>query len=209
MAAIIPAIIGQNFQEIKRKVEAIDGLVDWVQIDVADGLFAPAYTWETSEDLFQLEGKAKVEVHLMVEQPEHYLTDWMPVADRIIVHLESTDKLPWILQQFENLPIKVGVALLLETPLEQLKGYGDKVDLIQLMSIEKIGRHGERFEARALERVKALRAMWPNVTISVDGGINLENGSALIAAGANNLVIGSEIWNSKNLAEKIKEFQKL
>lgn len=209
MAEIIPAIIGKDWKEVKEKIDQVDGLVDWVQIDVADGLFATTYTWENSQDLFELTGKAKVEVHLMVEQPEHYVTDWLKVADRIIVHLESTDKLSLILKQFENLPIKVGVALLLETPLGQLEEYKGKVDLIQLMGIEKIGRYGEAFDERALERVKALRAKDPGVTISVDGGINLENGKRLIEAGADNLVVGSEIWNSKNIKKTILEFQKL
>ena len=213
MAEIIPAIIGQNFSEIKEKINQIEGLVNWVQIDIAAGLFAPAYTWENSEDLFQLSGKVKVEVHLMVEQPEHYVVDWLKVADRVIIHLESTYQLPIILKQFDpvagGLPVKAGLALLLETPLEKLKEFQHQVDLIQLMSIEKIGRHGEVFDERTPARVKALRAMWPDVTISVDGGINLENGKRLVAVGANNLVVGSEIWNSRNVPVVIQEFQKL
>jgi ribulose-phosphate 3-epimerase len=209
MAEIIPAIIGRDFKEIKSKINQVEGLVHWVQIDIADGLFAPAYTWENSEDLFELNGKTKVEVHLMVEQPEHYVTDWLKVADRVIIHLESTYQLPLILKQFEPLPVKFGLALLLETPLEKLAEYQNQVDLIQLMSIEKIGRHGEGFDERAPARVKALRAKWPDVTISVDGGINLENGRRLVAAGADNLVVGSEIWNSQDVAATIKKFQKL
>jgi ribulose-phosphate 3-epimerase len=211
MAEIIPAIIGRDFKEIKSKINQVEDLVNWVQIDIADGLFAPAYTWENSEDLFQLNGKVKVEVHLMVEQPEHYVTDWLKVADRVIVHLESTYQLPIILKQFEppSASRRIGLALLLETPLEKLKEFQPQVDLIQLMSIEKIGRHGEVFDERAPARVKALRAMWPDVTISVDGGINLENGKRLVAAGADNLVVGSEIWKSKDVARTIQEFKKL
>jgi ribulose-phosphate 3-epimerase len=214
MAEIIPAIVEADFQEIRKKIGRVDGLTDWVQIDIADGLFATNFTWENWGDLNELDGRAKVEVHLMVEQPEHYVTDWLKVADRIIVHLESTDKLPWILQQFDppaggHRVQRIGLALLLETPLDQLKGLGDKIDLIQLMSIEKIGRHGESFDERALERVKALRAQLPGCTISVDGGINLDNGKRLVEAGANNLVIGSEIWNSKDVKKTILEFQKL
>lgn len=206
---IVPAIVEKDFQEIRKKIGEVDGLVDWVQIDVCDGLFAENYTWENSGDLFELDGKSKIEIHLMVEQPEHYVGDWLKVADRVIVHLEATDKLPFVLQQFENLPVKVGIALLLETPLEKLEEFRGKFDFVQLMSIKKIGKQGEEFDETAIARVKALRALFPDVTISVDGGINLTNGKRLVEAGANNLVIGSAIWNSKDVEKTILEFKKL
>lgn len=209
MIEVIPAIIAQDFQEIKKKIVSVDGLVNWVQIDIIDGLFAPTNTWESFQDLLELEGKTKVEVHLMVEQPEHYLADWMRVADRVIVHFESTEHLPEIVTQFENVPVNLGVALLLETPLEKLHPFKGKISFIQLLGIKNIGRQGEKFEARCLDRIHALRSTWPDVTISVDGGITLDNAEKILEAGADNLVIGSAIWESVDVAKTIQQFQKL
>jgi pentose-5-phosphate-3-epimerase len=45
MANIVPAILGETFAEIKEKLEKIQGLSDWVQIDIADGVFAEPITW--------------------------------------------------------------------------------------------------------------------------------------------------------------------
>lgn len=209
MAEIIPAIIAPEFNEIKKKVGQVEGLVNWVQIDVVDGLFAENYTWEHFQDLADLPGKVKVEIHLMVEQPEHYVSDWMQVADRIIVHVEATEKMSFIIDQFANVPVRLGLAALWETPVKKLAEYGHRVDLIQLMGIKNVGVQGEKFEAMTFDRVQELRKEFPKTTIAVDGGIDLANGKELIAAGANNLVIGSEIWHSKDIAATIKEFQKL
>ena len=123
MTEIIPAILEQDFKIIAKKITQVEGLTNWVQIDVADGLFVPGYTWENFEDLNQVDGKIKIEVHLMIEQPEHYLADWMQVADRIIVHHEATENILKIIESFEPVPVKLGVALLLPTSLAVLEPY--------------------------------------------------------------------------------------
>jgi ribulose-phosphate 3-epimerase len=209
MAEIIPAIGETDFQEIRKKIDRVDGLTDWVQIDVADGLFASNFTWENWTDLNELGGRAKVEVHLMVEQPEHYVADWMKVADRVIIHPESTTKLPEIFVQFAHSAVKLGAALLLETPLETIYPVLDKLALVQLMGIRQIGQAGEPFASEVLEKVRALRAAHPEVKIGVDGGVNLENAPELLAAGADTLVVGSAIWDSANPAKTVAEFKKL
>ena len=204
---IIPAIVPRDFKELADKLGRLEGLVEWAQIDIADGLFAPNITWENAPDLLQLDGKIKLEVHLMIEQPELYLAEWQKVVDRIIVHPEATAQLPQILKQLEHSPVKLGLALLLETPLETLAPYFESVKLIQLMSIAKIGHQGEPFAPAALERVRRLRELAPSVTISVDGGVSLENAQALVAAGADHLVIGSAIWQSGDVVKTINELK--
>jgi len=80
---------------------------------------------------------------------------------------------------------------------------------VQLMSIAKIGHHGEPFDEKVLNKISDLRQMYPSVTISVDGGINLETGKKCVEAGADILAVGSALWNSDNLEETIKQFQSL
>lgn len=209
MVEIIPAIVETDFQEIRKKIDLVDGLTEWVQIDIADGLFAANFTWENWTDLNELGGQAKVEVHLMVEQPEHYLADWMKVADRVIIHPESTVKLPQIMAQFAHSAVKLGAALLLETPPETIYPVLDKFALVQFMGIKKIGQAGEPFASEVLEKVRALRASHPEAKIAVDGGVNLENAPELLAAGADILVVGSAIWESADPVKTVAEFKKL
>lgn len=206
---IVPAILGENFNEVSKKLALVEGLVEWAHIDVNDGVFAEGFTWDNPEDLFQVEGKTKIGVHLMVDQPEEVVGDWLEVADRVIVHVEATDRLADILEVFNGRSLMLGVALKLETPIEDIEAHMDKIKNVHLMSIAEIGHHGEPFDASVLEKIKDLRAKAPNVIIGVDGGVNLENAKSIIDAGANELIVGSALWKSKDIAKTIAEFKKL
>jgi ribulose-phosphate 3-epimerase len=209
MRNIIPGIIGKNFTEVKTKITQVEGLTDWAQLDIMDGLFVPNYTWQTPDDLNDLGGKIKIEVHLMSESPENFIGEWIGVADRVIFHLEATELAHEIISQFESAPVKLGIALKLDTPVEQVFPYLDKIDTVQLMSIAEIGAHGHAFESRVLNKIKDLRAKWPSGTISIDGGVNLESARQAFDVGVDQVVVGSAIWQSGNVSETIKEFQNL
>lgn len=207
MVEIIPAIIGENFRDLKPKIEAVEGLVNWVQLDVADGLFAPNWTWHNPDYLKTLDGKLKLEVHLMVEEPEAVIADWLPVVDRVLVHYEATKHLAEIITQFKTSPVKLGLAVLLDTPLEKIEPELAEIKHLQLMGISQIGFQGQPLEEIIFTRLKTVREKFPDVTIAVDGGVTLANAEALIKAGANQLVIGSAIWESGDIITAIKKFQ--
>lgn len=206
---IKPAIISQNFNETAYKIDLVDDLVSWVHLDVMDGKFAPTISPHEPQDLELLEGKAKLEVHLMVEYPEESLLVWTQVADRVVVHLEATENLSAILDSLEPHSTQLGVAVLLETPLEKLEPYLPRLDFVQLMSIKKIGSQGEPFDPDVLERIKNLRQMWPGGIIQVDGGINLETSKDCLKAGADILVVGSAIWSTADPVTSLRELSKL
>jgi len=209
MAQIIPAVIGQTYSEIERQLKILEGHTDWVHLDVTDGRFTPIPSWTNLEDLQFLEGKTKIEAHLMVEKPEEIVRDWTEVVDRIIIHHEATDHLNEILEAFSLSVVKIGVALLLPTPIEALAPYLSKINLVQLMSIAEIGEQGHPFDARVLDKVKHLRLLAPNVTIQLDGGVNLTTAKLALEAGVDNLIIGSAIWQTPDPIESLKVFQSL
>ena len=45
MAEVIPSILEKNFAEIVRKIKMVEKLVEWAQIDIADGLLVPNNTF--------------------------------------------------------------------------------------------------------------------------------------------------------------------
>lgn len=211
---IIPSIIAKDFAELKTKIERLEGLVNWAEIDVVDGVFAPNNTWplgpgrQAIEDLKEIIGKTKLSAHLMVEYPETIVEDWRDVVDRIVIHYEATNNLEKII---ESVGPHVGLAIAIElhTPVEKIYEYLGKIKTVQLMSIEKVGFSGEKFSEEVFAKIKTLKTNWPDVKIIVDGGVNLENGKRLAEAGVSGLVVGSQIWGADNIAEKIKEFQVL
>ncbi len=205
---IIPSIIAPDAEDVRTKVARVEGLVNWVELDIADGVFVPSLTWQAPEDLKEVDGKTKISAHLMVEHPETIIEDWQDLIDRIIVHHESTDELEKIIET-KGAHISLGIALELATPVEKIYSYLDKIKLVQLMSIERVGYSGEKFDEQVFEKIKTLKTNWPDIKIIIDGGIDLAIGQRLKEAGADGLIVGSHIWQAPNIDKAIKSFQNL
>jgi len=206
---IIPSIIAKTFEEVKQKIAQLDGLVEWAQLDIMDGKFVIPMSWDVAEDLETLDGKIKLEAHLMVKDPDETLVEWMNYADRVIVHAESAAHLADSLEVFDGTPARFGVALKIDTPLSVLNDFEGKINHVQLMSIDILGYYGAKFDEAIYERIREVREKYPKMEISVDGGVTLENAPKLLEAGANNLIVGSAIWDSGDVPGTISKFQAL
>ncbi|GMQ94894.1 MAG: ribulose-phosphate 3-epimerase [Patescibacteria group bacterium] len=234
---IIPAIMPKSFKELEEKASLLAGLVDVVQIDVMDGRFVPEKTWPyAGEDVslkelaggkrhFPESARLSYEIDLMVSQPEESMGSWIWAgARRIIFHIESIGDMDLFWEKISHIDppadflkalgveksdVELGLALNIETPNEALFPHIEKVDFVQCMGIARIGYQGEPFDERVLHKLRDLRKHYPELILSVDGGVNLETAPRLIEAGANRLVSGSAILESKDIKKRIKEFQSI
>ena len=102
-----------------------------------------------------------------------------------------------------------GLVLKLETPIEVLEHLAKPPRFIQLMSIDHVGGYGAPFNDAVYPRIEYVRRKFPHATLSIDGGVNLDNAPQLIAAGADQLVVGSAIWKSGDIGGSIRQFQKI
>ena len=209
MTEIIPASIGQNFTEVANKIRLIKAATNLVHLDIMDGTFTDEFSWRAPEALESLEGETKIECHLMVKAPEQILPVWIKVADRIIIHTEATEHLTEIIDSLAGRSVEPALGLNLETPISKIDELIGKVKAVHLMSIAKIGAHGHPFDERVLAKIKHLRSLHPGVIIQVDGGINLTNAQSVIEAGANNLVVGSAIWQTPDPIITLDKFKQL
>jgi len=238
MVEIIPALMSKDFSELREQLERFVGIVDTVQLDIMDGVFVPEKSWpyNETEDALKpfVEGKEEFpfsndishEVDLMVANPEKEVFRWMCVGTkRLIFHIESVDNIACkeliatvgsnnsydIVGDDRSFVqrVELGVALNIETPNKNIEAVLPNVDFIQCMGIAKIGYQGQPFDERAIQKIKDLREVYPDVIISVDGGVNLETAPKLIEAGANRLVSGSAILKSDNVAETIEQFRNI
>jgi ribulose-phosphate 3-epimerase len=221
MAEIIPAILPQDFAELEDKVGLIKGATKTVQVDICDGHFVPNFTWpyrkkdNTFEQMIREdEGlpaweSLDYEFDLMVDHPEKVVDDWVAIgATRVIIHIEAKGNVAEAVDKLVG-RIDVGLAINIDTPIDSLKPFADKIQFIQLMGIDNVGFQHQAFDAKVIERVKAAREAFPNLLISVDGGVSLDNAADLIDAGADRLVIGSAIFTAENPLSAIAEFQAL
>ena len=132
--------------------------------------------------------------------------------NRIIFHIEDWNE-KFSSFEFENFSSKIGLALIPKTPTEKVSLYLDKIDFVQFMGIDEVGYQGSSFNPEVIEKIREFRKENPEMIISVDGGVNLENAKDLIEAGANRLVSGSSIFGENNsvqeVVESIKRFDNL
>ena len=63
MVEVIPAILEKNFDEIERKIKLRDGLTEWVQIDIADGILVPNTTFSDPTPFKKIKTDLKLETH--------------------------------------------------------------------------------------------------------------------------------------------------
>ncbi|MBI3459122.1 ribulose-phosphate 3-epimerase [Candidatus Azambacteria bacterium] len=208
MTEIIPAIIAQDFKELQDKINLVEFCVDWVQIDVIVGIFVTSLNWNNPSEIKNLKTQINIEVHLMIDQPELVIDSWINSgAKRILVHYESTKKLDEVIDKIKKAGLEVGIVLKMETPIEVLDNFIDKIDVIQLMGIVEIGFYGQPFDHRVLKKISTLRKIYPNVIIEIDGGVTLEKAEALVKAGVNRLVAGSAIFKSNDIKETIEKLR--
>ena len=136
------------------------------------------------------------------------------IPKRIIFHLEAEteDSFKEFLESLDPYfkdNIEIGLAINTTTDISKLDPFINYVDFIQCMGIESIGSQGEPFDERALDQIKNLHAKFPEMKISVDGGVSENTAQALLSAGASRLVIGSVLLTSYDIRETYKDFENL
>lgn len=184
---------------------------DWIKIDIADGIFTYHKTWNNPTDWANLRSPFKLEVHLMVENPEKHIEPWIAAgAKRLIVHAETVDpkKAEKILEAAKRRGVEIVLSSNPETPPEALRPYLKIFSLFQVLAVNP-GLAGQKFLPVVLEKIKFLRKEKPDARIEVDGGINLETARQCKAAGADSLAVASYIFENENPKKAYEALKKL
>lgn len=150
------------------------------------------------------------DVHLMIENPERFISDAAAAgADIITVHQETCRHLPRVLSQIKEAGCKAGVALNPATSVETLKYVVHNTDQVLLMTVNP-GFGGQAFIADMIQKIKdckkLLQDMDCNSLIELDGGITVENAAKCIRNGADILVAGSSVFCG-DIQYNIRQFQ--
>jgi ribulose-phosphate 3-epimerase len=201
---IAPSILSADFLRLGEQVLAVEAAgVDRFQIDVMDGRFVPNITFGTLaiESLRPLT-RLTIEAHLMVEPPEDFIERFAKAgADTIIVHQEATPHLHRAIQQIHHLGKKAGVALNPSTPASTLSEVLGSLQLVLVMTVNP-GFGGQDFIPETLSKIRqvraAIRERGLECEVEVDGGINNQTARLVVEAGADVLVAGSSVYDSKD-----------
>jgi len=208
---ISPSILSANPDRLQEEIKEIEDYSDLLQVDVMDNKFVPNITPQ-AELLKKFTTKVPLDIHLMVKEPSNeYIKTFIDAnpklkINNITVHQEACQHLKKTLKFIKNNNIKPAVAINPKTPLDAIIDFLDKVEMVLIMTVEP-GFSGQEFIESALEKVKMLRKMKPDLDIEVDGGINDKTASLAIKAGANILVASSFIFKSKDKVKAIKDLR--
>ena len=167
--------IAASFLSVKNKrIEIVNKLndsnVDYIHFDVMDGEFVKEKNLCIPELVKLLKlSKKKNDVHLMVNNPIKYISQIKNLdINQIIVHVEIGESIFDIINYIKKCNIKVGLAVDLNTDINFIKPYLDKIDTILLMSV-KAGYGAQDFNPIVLEKLNKIPS---NIKIEIDGGIN-------------------------------------
>lgn len=210
---VSPSILAADFGNIERECNLIDKSdADWFHLDVMDGIFVPniSFGMPVVKAIRKMTSKP-LDVHLMITEPERYIEKFIEIGSDIIsFHIEATNKLEENISLIKSKNVKVGIAINPDTPIDSLIDIINKIDLVCLMGVFP-GFAGQKFIKNTFDRLKELKKLIidnnSKALIEVDGGVKADNYMELRSLGADVLVAGSYIFNSKDYKEVIKELK--
>ncbi len=214
MIKIAPSILSADFSDLRSALKwCQSGGADYVHIDVMDNQFVPNLTigpvvvksLRPISNLF-------FDVHLMVINPMDLVEPFYKSgANNITFHVEACQNPSELINTIKSIGCEVGISLKPQTPLETIVPFLNQVDRVLIMSVEP-GFGGQTFINASLDKIKQLKILLvqyklDSVEIEVDGGIKLENAREVARAGADALVVGSGIFQSKDPVNQITQFK--
>lgn len=206
-----PSILAADFARLGEQIkEADEAGAEYIHIDVMDGVFVPSISFgmpvirtirKVTDRVF--------DVHLMIVEPDRYLKEFKECgADSITFHLEATDDAEETINLIRSLGCRVGMSIKPKTPVEAVRKYLPKLDMLLVMTVEP-GFGGQKYIPESTERIRRVREMADemglDIDIQVDGGITVDNAKVVLDAGANVIVAGSAVFGG-SIAENVKKY---
>ncbi len=203
MIKLAPSILSADFARLGEQIDEVAGAgADYIHVDVMDGHFVPNITiGSLVVASIRRVTSLPLDVHLMIERPERYISDFIKAgADIITVHVEASRHLLGTIRAIKEQGARAGVSLNPPTPLSAVDEFIHHVDLVLIMSVNP-GFGGQSFIPETLPRIASMRKIIdsrkPGIELEVDGGINAGNAPDIVEAGANVLVAGNSIFRAE------------
>jgi ribulose-phosphate 3-epimerase len=214
MIKLAPSILSADFARLGEQIDEVTRAgADYIHVDVMDGHFVPNITIGASVVAsIRPVTSLPLDVHLMIEHPERYISDFVNAgADIITVHVEASPHLQSTIRLIKELGARAGVSINPPTPLSAVDEFIHHVDLILIMSVNP-GFGGQSFIPETLLRIASMRKILddrrPGIELEVDGGINADNAPDIVKAGADVLVAGNSIFRAEEgISQAIQRFR--
>jgi ribulose-phosphate 3-epimerase len=205
---IAASILNADFARLGQQVAEVEAAgVEMIHADVMDGHFVRNISFGAAAvSAIRRSTRLPLDVHLMISEPDLFLADFVQAgADYLTVHVETCPDARRTLDEIRRLGARPGITLNPDTPAESVYDLLPLVDMVLLMTVQP-GWGGQPFQESVLPKITRIRRWLAErelrAEVQVDGGINAVTAPRAVAAGANNLVVGSAIFRH---AEGIRE----
>ncbi len=168
------------------------------------------------------------EIDLMIRDVENEASKWIAAgATRLVIHYKSEpeeiikrvvrdckDKGVEVILDFELDMSAEEIIKILHNFMDDVDAGGTtpaedgiKLDGVQIMGIDKIGVQGEKFDHKVMDYIREIHKEFPDLIISVDGGVKPEYAKPLADIGVSRLVVGSAIFSDDSPRDAYEHFR--
>ena len=194
-----------------------DENTNYFNIDVMDGEFVENDTHDIMLEYCEyLDNITKIplDIHLMVKDVKNFVDSYLIFNPNIITfHYEACKDKEEVINLINYIKEKgrrVGISVKPGTAVKEILEFLPYVHVVLVMTVEP-GKGGQELITSTIEKIKELNSYREEHKLDyeneADGGIKVENSDKIIDAGADILVAGTAIINSKDYAETIKKLR--
>jgi ribulose-phosphate 3-epimerase len=211
---IAPSLLAADFARLADEARAVEGVADWLHVDVMDNHFVPNLT--IGLPVVQSLRKATplpLDCHLMITEPRRWAVGYAEAgAYSVSFHAEACDDPVALARDLRAAGSLAGLAIDRDTPVEPYLELLSHVDLLLIMTI-KAGSGGQRFMPELLDKVRIARRHAASghlrLRLEVDGGIAEDTIEAAAQAGADAFVAGTAVYGAADPAEAVRRLRAL
>ena len=209
MRIISPSLLSADFKNIKKDIQLVESSgAKRLHLDVMDGHFVSNLTFGPMIiNAIRQCTDLHLETHLMIENPHNVLDHYIRAgSDTVIIHLEASQNAIEDLTYIRKHNVCAGIAINPDTNEQHLEPLIEFLDYILIMSVYP-GKEGQNFISSTLKKMKNMVEMRKsrNITIAVDGGVNLETISKVYETGIDITIVGSGLFKAENIPQRYKD----